>query len=142
AASLLTNWDQQPGGSCPQALGQRSGPPAVEIELYPELSESGVFGSGRRVAHPMNEAARRIPEMHDAGLDEDRITRSRRPGYPQRELECRIAAALGLRIGGRRADGGERLDGGGREAVDQRHERKPPTRIQIRRLDPIAYCRN
>jgi hypothetical protein len=54
-------------------LRQRGGPPGVEIELYPELTESGVFSSGHRVAHPMNEADRRIAEMHDAGFDEDRI---------------------------------------------------------------------
>src|SRR5205809_4745331 len=33
----LANWDQQRGGSCPQVVRQRGGPPRVKVELHPEL---------------------------------------------------------------------------------------------------------
>ena len=80
--------------------------------------------------------------MHDSGFHQNRASWSWQPGYLQDELESRVAFALGLQVGSRRADRRQRLDAAGGEAVDKRREREISARVEIRRLDAVAGRRN
>src|SRR5229473_6822973 len=100
----LGDGNQEPPRRRSECLRQCGRPSCVEIELDPELAEPSEFASIGWIAHPMQEADRRIAEMYDAGFDQNRVPQPRRPHHLQGKLECRVAFAFGLEVGSRRAD--------------------------------------